>query len=91
MKTVKLYHGNYLFEKTETKLNVSPDYVQAQLAREYERQVENGSLDPVEVFWGTIEAPGEQEKFFALDYEGIKLNEVSLPAGYKPHYKLLFF
>ncbi len=60
------YEGSYQFNSVETNLNISPDYIQMQLAKQYEYRATNESL------WADIVIDGVTSRF-ELDYHNIKL------------------
>ena len=46
--TINFYEGSYCFNSIETNLNVSPDFIEMKLAKQYEYRPTNESL------WATI-------------------------------------
>jgi hypothetical protein len=59
--TVKFYEGSYQFKSDKTHLNISADYIQMQLAKQYEYRPTTESL------WAEVENFGIKQRF-SFDY-----------------------
>jgi hypothetical protein len=67
--TINFYEGSYCFNSIKTDLNVSPDFIEMQLAKQYEYRATKESL------WSTISQDSKEVSRFELIY-GIGLNEI---------------
>lgn len=69
MTTILFFEGSYQFLSETTHLNVSEEYIQYKLAKQYEYRTTNETL------WAEIiHVDGVTERF-TLDYENNKLNK----------------
>lgn len=59
--TVRFYEGSYQFQSDKTHLNISSDYIQMQLAKQYEYRPTTESL------WAEVENFGIKQRF-SFDY-----------------------
>jgi hypothetical protein len=64
--TVRFYEGSYQYKTISTHLNISPDFIQMQLAKQFEYRATNESL------WAEVIVHGVTSRF-ELDYHNIKL------------------
>ncbi len=60
--SVNFYEGSSQFKSDKTHLNISPDYIQMQLAKQYEYRPTNETL------WAEVENFGIKQRF-SFDYE----------------------
>ena len=63
---VRFYEGSYQYNAISTHLNISSDFVQMQLAKQYEYRATNETL------WADIIINGVTERY-QLDYENCNL------------------
>jgi hypothetical protein len=66
---VSFYEGSYQFDQIKTELNVSPDFIEMKLAKQYEYRPTKEDL------WGEIKT-GEKIQRFVLIY-GQGLREIN--------------
>jgi hypothetical protein len=59
--TVNFYEGSYQFQSDKTRLNISTDYIQMILAKQYEHRPTSESL------WAEVENFGIKQRF-SFDY-----------------------
>jgi hypothetical protein len=65
-KTINFYEGFYQFDSITTDLNVSPDFIEMKLAKQYEYRPTKKSL------WATVHQGTEEVSRFKLYYgEGL--------------------
>ena len=69
--TINFYEGSYQYNSITTELNVSPDFIEMKLAKQYEYRATNESL------WATIEQDSKEIARYELLY-GIGLNEITI-------------
>ena len=67
--TINFYEGSYQFNSITTDLNVSPDFIEMKLAKQYEYRATNESL------WATVKQNSKEISRFELKY-GQGLNEI---------------
>jgi hypothetical protein len=67
--TINFYEGSYCYNSITTDLNVSTDFIEMKLAKQYEYRATEESL------WATINQNGKEISRFELKY-GIGLNEI---------------
>ena len=67
--TINFYEGSYQFNSITTDLNVSPDFIEMKLAKQYEYRATKESL------WATVNQNSEEVSRFELKY-GVGLNEI---------------
>jgi hypothetical protein len=67
--TINFYEGSYLYKSISTELNVNPDFIEMQLAKQYEYRATEESL------WATINQCSQEVSRFELKY-GIGLKEI---------------
>lgn len=60
--TINLYEGSYCFENISTNLNVSPDFVEMKLAKQFEYRPTDMPL------WATIIKDGKEIARYWLKY-----------------------
>lgn len=63
------YEGSYQFKSVETSLNISEDFVQMQLAKQYEYRETKESL------WADVVINGVKSRY-ELDYDNRLLNQL---------------
>jgi hypothetical protein len=59
---VRFYEGSYQFKVQTTELNIDTDYIQMQLAKQYEYRPTKETL------WAELLIAGEKERRFKFDY-----------------------
>jgi hypothetical protein len=67
--TINFYEGSYQFNSITTDLNVSPDFIEMKLAKQYEYRATKESL------WATVNQNSKEVSRFELKY-GVGLNEI---------------
>lgn len=67
--TIALYEGSYQFNVIYTDLNITPDFAQMKLSKQYEYRLTTKDL------WAIITVNGISERF-VLDYSNCKLNKI---------------
>jgi hypothetical protein len=67
--TINFYEGSYQFNSITTDLNVSPDFIEMKLAKQYEYRETKESL------WATVNQNSKEVSRFELKY-GVGLNEI---------------
>jgi len=67
--TINFYEGSYLFNSITTDLNVSSDYIEMKLAKQYEYRATKESL------WATVIKNSNEVLRFKLEY-GVGLKEI---------------
>lgn len=68
--SIRLYEGSFQFDSISTNLNISPDFAQMKLAKQYEYRATTESL------WAEITVAGVTNRY-ELDYKNVKLNKIS--------------
>ena len=68
--SIRLYEGSYLFFSTQSELNISSDFLQMKLAKQYEYRKTTESL------WGEIENIDGVRRY-ELDYYNNNLKEIN--------------
>lgn len=66
---INFYEGSYCFNSISTNLNVSPDFIEMQLAKQYEYRPTSERL------WATINQDSKEVSRFEFKY-GIGLNKI---------------
>jgi hypothetical protein len=61
-KTINLFEGSYCFESISTGLNVSPDFIEMKLAKQFEYRATDSPL------WATILQDGQEIARYWLKY-----------------------
>ena len=69
--TINFYEGSYLFDSVTTELNVSLDFIEMKLAKQYEYRPTNESL------WCTVNLSSTEVYRCELEY-GVGLKEINL-------------
>jgi hypothetical protein len=69
MTTINFYEGSYLYNTISTSLNVSPDFIEMKLAKQYEYR------PTTETLWAIITQGSQEIARFKLQY-GIGLTEI---------------
>jgi hypothetical protein len=69
--TINFYEGSYQYNSITTELNVSPDFIEMKLAKQYEYRATKESL------WATIIQDSKEIARYELLY-GIGLNEITI-------------
>lgn len=67
--TIDFYEGSYLFNSITTDLNVSSDFIEMKLAKQYEYRATS------EILWATITQNSKEISRFELKY-GVGLFEI---------------
>jgi hypothetical protein len=67
--TINFYEGSYQFGTIKTDLNLSIDFIEMKLAKQYEYRPTEESL------WATVHQDGKEVSRFELKY-GVGLNEI---------------
>jgi len=67
--TINFYEGSYCFNNLTTNLNVSPDFIEMQLAKQYEYRATTEDL------WAIVMQDSKEVVRFEFIY-GIGLNEI---------------
>ncbi len=68
--TISLFEGSYCFNQVSTELNVSPDFIEMKLAKQYEYRPTSEPL------WATITQGSKEIARFEFFY-GQGLNEIT--------------
>jgi hypothetical protein len=67
--TINFYEGSYCYNSIKTDLNVSPDFIEMKLAKQYEYRATKESL------WATITKDSKEVARYELTY-GVGLNQI---------------
>lgn len=67
--TINFYEGSYCYNSITTDLNVTTDFIEMKLAKQYEYRVTKESL------WATVNQNSKEISRFKFNY-GIGLNEI---------------
>jgi hypothetical protein len=68
--SIRLYEGSNLFFSIKTELNISPDFLQMKLAKQYEYR------KTTEELWGEINQDGDVKRY-ELDYYNNNIKEIN--------------
>ena len=68
-KTINFYEGSYLYNSIKTELNVSPDFIEMKLAKQFEYRATKESL------WATVSENSKEISRYQLIY-GTGLKEI---------------
>ena len=66
INTLQLFEGQYQFDNIQTELNITADFIQYKLAKQYEYRETNEEL------WAELNLNGVKSRY-VLDYENVML------------------